>query len=219
MDFNTNYNTTPIAQRIGKMEKQIQNFGEILQKFGLDLIQSIGEMKHNLGVLSDKIEKIEKELIELKGLRNQLQENSRLREEIIIKSNTIEKQVRLLNSKFDQIQQSSFTNEKISNLSNSNQSSNCQEEKEEETVGDDDKPVQIIHNAVQIGDKLTDYHESLQFLKKLREEIYLATGGHRILLEIRSFEKKLEEQQKSVPWENNREQLLNKLKKWKEDLA
>ncbi|MHA1775374.1 MAG: hypothetical protein ACTSWC_01295, partial [Promethearchaeota archaeon] len=149
------YNNPRIAEKIGKMEKQLHNFGEILQKFGLDLIQSIGEMKHNLSVLSDKVEKIENELIELKGLRNQLQENNRLREEIIVKSNTIEKQVRLLNSKMDQFQQGSFPNDSLSMLSNPTQSQSVN--KKGSTNEDSNNPEQIIQKYLSKIENLPDY--------------------------------------------------------------
>ena len=51
------------------IHEKLTDFGNILQNFGLNLIQSIGEMKHTLSVLADKVDQIDKELINLKGLK------------------------------------------------------------------------------------------------------------------------------------------------------
>ncbi|WP_457558598.1 hypothetical protein [Candidatus Harpocratesius sp.] len=208
-------NSNPRLQNnIAKMEKQLQNFGEILQKFGLDLIQSIGEMKHNLSVLSDKIEKIEHELIELKGLKNQLQESSKLREEILVKSNRIEKQVKLLNSKVDQYYQVNFPSANDLRTSTTPRSQFSQ-------TGFNNSPknpAQIIQKFYEQISSAGDYSTLVQILKDLREQIYVSTGGHKILLEIRGYEKNLEKTHNNTNLDNIKADLKDKLKKWKKEI-
>lgn len=196
------------------MEKQLQNFGEILQKFGLDLIQSIGEMKHNLSVLSDKIEKIEYELIELKGLKNQLQESSKLREEILLKSNRIEKQIKLLNSKVDQYYQVNFPSGNNLRPSTSSRSQFSQDNYNNSPKN----PEQIIQKYYNQISSITDFSGLTQILRDLREQIYVSTGGHKILLEIRGYEKNLEKKNNKNNLDSIKAELKDKLINWKKEI-
>ncbi|MHA1674746.1 MAG: hypothetical protein ACTSYI_14090 [Promethearchaeota archaeon] len=187
---------------------QMQKFGEILQKFGLDLIQSIGEMKHNLSILTGKIEKIEKELIELKGIKNQLQENSRLREEFVGITAKMEKQLRLLHSKFDQYEQ----------FSSPPQNNHVQLNKSSTSTSSSDDPVEIISDYQAQIDSLTNFSDLIQLVKKMKEQIYLATGGHKILLELRTYRLALEKDSGNADWEDTRIDFISRMEAWKSSL-
>lgn len=191
--------TTSPSEKKNSGETQIHKFGEILQKFGLNLIQSIGEMKHTLSVLAEKIERIESELIEIKGIKTQLQENSKLREEFISKSDRIEKQVKLLHSKIDQY--------------NIYSSASTQKD---ETVPMD--PLKIFQNfEIKIQD-LTSLEELKILLKQLKEQIYMATGGHRILVELRTYENMLQNSPRNTLWDDIMSDLTSRMDLWKQSL-
>ena len=84
------------------LEEKIDSFGQILQKFGLELIQSIGEMKHTLNTLNEKIDKVEKEIINIKSLKNQLQEENKFKSEILDEMGQIKSMGNILTSKLEE---------------------------------------------------------------------------------------------------------------------
>jgi len=185
-------------------KSQLQKFGDILQKFGLDLIQSIGEMKHTLSVLTEKIEKIEKELIDLKGIKNQLQENSRLREEFIGTSQKIEKQVRLLHSKIEQYNHFSPSTQSTNGISSDPSSSD---------------PIEIFSHYRSQADSLTNLVDLKQMVKKMREQIYIATGGHKILFDLRTYEQILEKYPPDAIWSDIQTDFGSRIENWNQSFV
>ncbi len=198
--------TPPDKNSIEK--SQLQKFGEILQKFGLDLIQSIGEMKHGLSVLTEKIEKIEKELIDLKGIKNQLQENSRLREEFIGITAKMEKQLRLLHSKIDQYEQ----------FSSPSQNNHVKLNKSSPSTSSSEDPIEIISDYQSQIDSLINNADLIQLVKKMKEQIYLATGGHRILIELRTYSQILEKKSGDADWKDTQVDFISRMEAWKSSL-
>ena len=65
-------NPEDILKKIKNLDEKINSFSEILQKFGLDIITQFGKSTHNLKILIDKINDLDKSTIEIKGLTPQL---------------------------------------------------------------------------------------------------------------------------------------------------
>ena len=154
------------------LEEKIDSFGQILQKFGLELIQSIGEMKHTLNILSEKIDRVESEIIKIKGLKNQLQEENKFKSEILDEMGTIKSMGNILTSKLEE-----FSSKGVLTLSNKKKFEN---------------PIQVLdfcHDK--ISNKRISLHELLDVINITKEELYILTGGHKILFELGSLIRKL----------------------------
>ena len=183
-----------------KFEEKIDSFGQILQKFGLELIQSIGEMKHTLNTLTNKIDKVENEIINIKSLKNQLQEGNKFKSEILDEMGQIKSMGNLLTSKLEE-----FSSKGVKTLSNKKTFEN---------------PLQILDLCQKkISNKSISIHELSQVIKKTKEELYVLTGGHKILFDLGSFERKLKPDSDFSDKEKEDFilDLLNKIKEWKKN--
>jgi len=175
------------------LEEKIDSFGQILQKFGLELIQSIGEMKHTLNILTKKIDKVESEIINIKGLKNQLQEENKFKSEILDEMGKIKSMGNIFSSKG------------VLTLSNKKTFEN---------------PIQVLDFCQnKISNKSISMHELIGVIKKTKEELYVLTGGHKILFELGSFERKLKPDSDFTDKEKEEfiEDLQIKIKDWKKN--
>ena len=182
------------------IDKKIDSFGQILQKFGLELIQSIGEMKHTLNILSEKIDRVEKEIINIKSLKNQLQEENKFKSEILDEISQIKSVGNILTSKLEEL-----SSKGISLPSNKKTFEN---------------PLQILDLCQKrISNNNISMYELSEVIKKTKEKLYVLTGGHKILFELGSFERKLKPDS-DFPKEEKEEfiqDLQNKIEEWKKN--
>jgi len=182
------------------INEKIDSFGQILQKFGLELIQSIGEMKHTLNILTEKIDKVESEIIKIKGLKNQLQEENKFKSEILDEIGQIKSMGTILTSKLAEL-----SSKGVLSLSNKKTFEN---------------PLQIFDFCQKkISNKNISLHELIDVIKKTKEELYVLTGGHKILFELGSFERILKPDSDFSDKEKEEFilDLLNKIKEWKKN--
>lgn len=182
------------------IQDKIDSFGQILQKFGLDLIQSIGEMKHTLNVLTEKIDKLEKEIINIKSLKNQLQEENKFKSEILDEIGKIKSIGNILSSKIEE-----FSSKGVLSLSKKKSFEN---------------PLQILDFCSQkLSNQSISIYELIDVIKKTKEELYVLTGGHKILFELGSFERKLKPDSDFSDKEKEEfiHDLQNKIKEWKKN--
>ncbi|MHA2001377.1 MAG: hypothetical protein ACTSVU_04715 [Promethearchaeota archaeon] len=183
-------------KKLDSLEKKINKFSEILEQFGLNLIQSIGGMKHQLGVLSEKVDKIEKELIELKGIRSQLAETTKIRQKVHDDLYNLQSDLKLFMTK---------------------------ERNNEHLLNSSVEPPSNIKTPIEIFNYLEDSLKSVSsigklanLLKSTREELYLITGGHKISFELTTIERKVKNSQ-DVNVEEFRDQLFPKIQVWKKE--
>ncbi|MHA1719224.1 MAG: hypothetical protein ACTSWX_12775 [Promethearchaeota archaeon] len=153
------------------IEAKIDSFGQILQKFGLELIQTIGEMKHTLSILNEKIDKVESEIISIKGLKNQLQEENKTKSEIFTEIGEIKSIGNILISKIEKISSKGFLTLNYKK--------------------DFENPVEILINCEKKLKNGLSIQEIRNLLKKTKEDLFILTGGHKILFELGSFERKI----------------------------
>ena len=183
-----------------KFEEKIDSFGQILQKFGLELIQSIGEMKHTLNILTEKIDKLESEIINIKSLKNQLQEENKFKSEILDEMGQIKSMGNILASKLEE-----FSSKGVLSLSKKKSFEN---------------PIQILDFCQKkINNKSISMHELIDVIKKTKEELYVLTGGHKVLFELGSFERKLKPDSDFSDKEKEEfiQDLQNKIEDWKKN--
>jgi len=152
----------------------IKKFASILEKFGLDIITKLGQTNLKINTLTDKINQLSKATIDVKALLPQL-------------TNVIENQ-KILEAELDLIR----TLIQKSDIAFHNQDTAT--ESVERDVSATDRKQSIIYefnNLVQYLHKNDDVQTVMNFLEKIKEEIYVFTGGHRILYEIGQFNNKL----------------------------
>jgi hypothetical protein len=175
--------------------ERINDFGQILQNFGLNLIQSIGEMKHTLGILTDKVEQIDHELISIKGLKTSLQDLDKFRRDVSEDFSEIKAQLNSMIGKMP------AEGNKFSSASLDQSSPNL------------DTPLAVLEdfeNKVQNGNSVTEIRTDINTVK---EQLYILTGGHKILFELREFDRKIDPSSDII--DDLKASLLEKISEWK----
>ncbi len=191
------YNKNPTDEVLKDVTAKLNNFTKVLQDFGLNLIQSIGEMKHQLGVLTEKVDKIESELIEIKGIKKNLQGVERSREELLGETHKILSQLSNLDAKLGANSAALIT----------------------PAI---EKP--NFKNIIEVFDYFS-YHtksattasELQDLFKEIREALFMLTGGNKILFEIREFERKIKPGT-DIEESGIKKNLIQKIDDWREKI-
>lgn len=199
MSSSEDLNAEDIVKFMKDTNEKLKDFSSILQKFGLDLITKIGQTNNKLNMLTDKIDELSGATIDVKALIPQL-------------NNVIENQ-KILEAELDLIrsliQKSSVSFEP--------------KEMEGDTIERDttatDKKNSIIDNLNDLKDEIDnlDNPKSLiEKLEKIKEDIFIFTGGHRILYDISQIINKANEQD-TIP-NQLKEKIKEKTNFWRNKL-
>ncbi|MFX0020781.1 MAG: hypothetical protein ACFE9S_00525 [Candidatus Hermodarchaeota archaeon] len=156
------------------VDEKMDKFASILEKFGLDIITKMGQTNLKINMLTDKIDELSKATLDIKALAPQL-------------NNVIENQ-KILEEELDLIR-SLIQRAEISFLPKEAKG----EEIERDTSATDKKQAIIeqfntLEKYIQDND---DPETVIESLESIKEEIFVFTGGHRILYEIGQFASKL----------------------------
>ncbi|MFW9942028.1 MAG: hypothetical protein ACFFFT_13375 [Candidatus Thorarchaeota archaeon] len=155
-------------------QNDMKKFASILEKFGLDIITKMGQTNLKINTLTDKIDELSKATIDVKALLPQL-------------TNVIENQ-KILEAELDLIR----TLIQRSNISFHPQDATT--ESVERDVSATDKKQSIIdkfNNLIKYLHEKDDVQTVMDILENIKEEIFIFTGGHRILHEIGQFNNKI----------------------------
>lgn len=175
------------------LNAKMNDFAKILQNFGLNLIQTIGELKHGISTMVEKIDKIDHELIELKAMKTSLQDIDKFRRETAEELADIKAHIMNFAGKIT-----------ASNIPTA--VSICQPQKPREAK-------EILVDFETNVKNATNPQALRGILNSIREPLYITTGGHKILFELRELEKRLR-----PPFDNFEEfrsLLLQKISEWK----
>lgn len=165
-------NTEDIVKFIKEADDKFDKFASILEKFGLDIITKMGQTNLKINTLTDKINELSKATLDIKSLTPQLK-------------NVIENQ-KILETELDLIR-SLIQRTDISFLSKE-----VEHEKVERDVSATDKKESIVEQLNSLKNELEDIDDPeviIERLEKIKEDIYIFKGGHRILYEISQFGK------------------------------
>jgi len=162
-----NSNKEELKKFIEETNEKLSSFSSILEKFGLDLITKMGQTNLKLNMLTDKIDELSKATIDVKALIPQL-------------NNVIENQ-KILEAELDLIRSL------IQKSSISVQPKEMENEVVERDTTATDKKESIISQLINLKDevdKIDDPKKVIKTLEVIKEDIFVFTGGHRILYDI-----------------------------------
>jgi len=188
-------NKDDILHFIKEAKEKIEKFASILEKFGLDIITKMGQTNFKINTLTDKVDKLSKATIDVKALLPQL-------------TNVIENQ-KILEAELDLIRTL------IQRSDISFQSKDVEAEAVERDISATDRKQSIIdefNSLVKYLEENDDPQPVITDLENIKEEIFVFTGGHRILYEIGQFTNKLNDLE-SLP-EEIKEDLKEKITFW-----
>ncbi|MHA1870029.1 MAG: hypothetical protein ACTSXF_03690 [Promethearchaeota archaeon] len=146
---------------------------KVLQDYGLNFIQKIGELKHTLSILTEKVENLEKTMVYIKGLGVKIDEISRMKEYFKEEFNEIKSLIKARSQNGALYEERSSENKIIESI-------------DEETL-----PDVILERFMNGLEGYTLINEVVSTLENAKEEIFKITGGHRVLYEINNFLKDL----------------------------
>jgi cell division protein FtsB len=168
-----------------KIENQLQNFTEkiekltsVLERFGMDIITKLGNMSFNINKLADTVKELDKATLDIKSLAPKLNN-------IIENQNSLEREIHLLRS--------------LTYRSINEQSAVDITTKDNDKIENQNKKELILDRINTLGQKLnniTDYKILIKDLNDLQEEIFEYTGGNKILYEISQIVKKIKNEGK-----------------------
>lgn len=192
-------NKEELNKFIQETNEKLSNFSSILEKFGLDLITKMGQTNLKLNMLTDKIDNLSKATIDVKALIPQL-------------NNVIENQ-KILEAELDLIRSL------IQKSSISVQSKEMETEVVERDTTATDKKEAIINQLINLKDdvdNIADPKKVIETLENIKEDIFVFTGGHRILYDISQIINRLNE--KETISEDLKERIKEKTVFWKNKL-
>ncbi|MFW9989197.1 MAG: hypothetical protein ACFFC3_11110 [Candidatus Odinarchaeota archaeon] len=174
MGENNTLNNENFLKFIKEADGKIDKFSTILEKFGFDIITKMGQTNLQVNVLINKVDELSKATIDIKALlpklNNVIEHQRILEEELDLIRNLIQRSDISLESK-------EVNNEKIDrdrSATDKKQAIVDQFNTLEEFLLKNDDPQLIIKR-----------------LEKIKDEIFIYTGGHRILYEIGQFSSKI----------------------------
>ncbi|MFX1388278.1 MAG: hypothetical protein ACFE9M_13760 [Promethearchaeota archaeon] len=182
------------------LDERLDKFASILEKFGLDIITKMGQTNLKINMLTDKIDELSKATIVIKSLVPQLNN-------VIENQKILEEELDLIRSLIQRSEIPLYSKELKS------------EEIERNTSATDKKQAIIdqfnaLENYIREND---DPQHVVESLENIKEDIFVFTGGHRILYEIGQFASKINGLE-TIP-DNIKENLKEKINFWTNKLS
>jgi uncharacterized coiled-coil DUF342 family protein len=160
-------NADNISDSLKELEKKMNSFSSMLEKFGLDIITKMGQTNLKITQLTDTVEELNKTTIDIKGLIPQLNK-------VIENQKLVEDELNLMKSLITNVSSFPSKNLKVENTI----------ERDESATSKKDL---ILNQLNALKTNLQNFNEPQDvksILEQIKEEIYEFTGGHRMLYEI-----------------------------------
>ncbi len=174
MGENNNSDNENVMKSIKENDDRIEKFSTVLEKFGFDIITKMGQTNLQVNVLINKIDELSKATIDIKALIPKL-------------NNVIENQ-KILEEELDLIRSL------IQRSDISLQSREANNENVDRDTSATDRKQEIV-DQFNILEELIIKNDNpqpiMKGLEKIKDDIFIYTGGHRILYEIGQFASKL----------------------------
>jgi hypothetical protein len=183
-----------IEKSLKDIDESMGQFASILEKFGMDLITKIGKINTTIKMLIDKVDKLDKATLDVKGLKPKLNN-------IIENQNSLDSELELLKS----LMQKSTTKASLNNISAG------KSEQELRT-----KSIIEQFNELKSNLDTQDAFSIRSDLEKIKENIFEESGGNKILYDISQVIKELKNT--STLSNEYRAQIKQKIKNWKDKI-
>ncbi|MFX0076452.1 MAG: hypothetical protein ACFE96_13505 [Candidatus Hermodarchaeota archaeon] len=160
-------NEDDLANSLKVLEKNMNSFSSILEKFGLDIITKMGQTNLKITQLTDMVEELSKSTIDIKGLIPQLSK-------VIENQKLVEDELNLMKSLIMKLSSFPTSSSKVENIIERNESAT-------------DKKELILNQLNALKTNLKNFNKPQDvksILEQIKEDIYEFTGGHRMLYEI-----------------------------------
>jgi len=162
-----------IIKILKNIDSKMNDFSEILQKFGLDIITQFGKTTHNIRVLIDKIDDLDKATIKIKGLTPQLTK-------IIDNQDILESEIELIKSLVQR-----------SNVMSKNETKSEEIERDQSITKKKELIVNQFNDLTDKLNKIDNLQLIIRNLETIKHEIFESLGGHKIPYEISQIINKL----------------------------
>lgn len=183
-----------IIKILKNIDSKMNDFSEILQKFGLDIITQFGKTTHNIRILIDKIDDLDKATIKIKGLTPQLTK-------IIDNQDILESEIELIKSLIQR-----------SKIRSKNEISINEIERDQSITKKKELIVSQFNELIDKLNKIDDHHLIIKTLETIKHDIFEKLGGHKIPYEISKIIDKLNN--KKVLTDEMKDDLSEKIVFW-----
>jgi DNA repair exonuclease SbcCD ATPase subunit len=156
-----------IFEKFKELEKKLEQFSSILEKFGLDIITKMGQTNLKITQLIDKVTELHNTTLDVKSLTPQLSN-------VIVNQKDLEREVELLKSLIINLEFTIPKGKPIEKMI----------ERNETATNKKDSIISQLNNFKSELATMESSKDAISVLEKIKEEIFEFTGGHRILYEI-----------------------------------
>jgi len=158
----------PPANDLTDIREKVSAITKALEKFGLDVIQNLGQLKRTLTMNTSQVEELAKAVIEVKAMGNRLSEVLKMREELSGEIAELKLMMKALTQKIP----GSRPTPEISSPSLT------------KSLASAATPQDIMQYLQTVLAKETRGDQIFEEFQKAKEELFKMTGGHRILRDI-----------------------------------
>jgi hypothetical protein len=186
----------PSPNDIKDIHEKVNAIAKALEKFGLDVIQNLGQLKRTLTQNTSQVEELAKAVIEVKAMGNRLSEILKMREDLTSGIADLKNMVKALTQKIP----GSRPTPEISSPSLTKSLATA-------TI-----PQDIMQYLLKVIAKETRGDQIFEEFQKAKEELFKMTGGHRVLRDIADAARALKGKEEITDLE--KVELQEKVKEW-----
>jgi hypothetical protein len=190
----------PSPNDVSDIREKVNAITKALERFGLDVIQNLGQLKRTLTQNTSQVEELAKAVIEVKAMGNRLSEILKMREDLTSEIADLKNMVKALTQKIP----GSRPTPEISSPSLTKSLATA-------TI-----PQDIMQYLLKVIAKETRGEQIFEEFQKAKEELFKMTGGHRVLRDIADAARTLKGKEEITDAEKI--ELQEKVKEWASSL-
>jgi len=186
----------PQGDDIRDIREKVNAITKALEKFGLEVIQNLGQLKRTLTQNTSQVEELTKAIIEVKALGNRLGEVLKMKEDLSLEIAELKNLIKALTLKIPGVRPPPEISSPglIKSLAAST------------------TPQDIINYLLKVIANETRGDQIYEEFQKAKEELFKMTGGHRVLREIADLARGVKGKEEITDLEKN--ELREKVKTW-----
>ncbi len=185
---------------LSDIREKVTAITRALEKFGLDVIQNLGQLKRTLTQNTSQVEELAKAVIEVKAMGNRLSEVLKMKEELTLEIADLKNMVKALTLKIA----GSRPTPEISTPSLT------------KSLATATTPQDIMQYLLKVLAKETRGEQIFEEFQKAKEELFKMTGGHRVLRDIAEAARTLKAKEEIT--DSEKAELREKVKGWEASL-